>query len=167
MDLPVMKCRACLALAEETEAARQELYALLTRFPAEAFKTGNVKTEDNVRGIMCHVTFAIFSYSCWMRRVLGRLDLAVEKEMKAEFLARVESLTTPAELEEASAWASSHFYGALSETVDSELNMEFKSNWGDTLSIEMMMEHALVHLIRHRRQLQVYLGDREQRPVRP
>jgi uncharacterized damage-inducible protein DinB len=160
MQIPLMKTRACLALAEETETARGALYRLLPRFPREAFTTGNVETEDNVRGILCHVTFAIFSYACWMRRVLGRLDPAVEKMEKAAFLDRVRSATTAGEFEEASRWASERFYGALSECTAEDLEKQFKTNWGELLGVEMMMEHALVHLLRHRRQLEIHLGDR-------
>jgi|GEM_PF-5730319 len=83
MELPLMHTRAALALAEENETARRDLYALLPRFPAATIATGNVETEDNVRGIICHVTFAMYSYSCWMRRVRGLLDPEVEKKDKA------------------------------------------------------------------------------------
>jgi hypothetical protein len=160
MDLPLMKSRACLALAEETETERQKLYSVLFRFPDDAFSNGNVKTEDNVRGISCHMTFAIFSYACWLQRVLGRLDLAVEKDQKTAFLARVESLTSAAEFDAASLWASEHYYNALSEIRDPDLDLEFKTNWGGTLGVESMLEHALVHLMRHRRQLEIQLGLR-------
>jgi uncharacterized damage-inducible protein DinB len=166
MDLPLMKTRAALALAEETETARRNLYRLLPRFPEDALARGDVEREDNVRGILCHVTSAIYSYSCWMRRVRGRLDAAVEKEDKARFLARVRSLVRAAEFEEASRWASAHYYDTLAEVEKQDMELEFKSNWGETISIELMMEHALVHLLRHRRQLEILLGDRPQRPIR-
>ena len=166
MELPVMRTRAALALAEETEAARQELYAYLPRFPEEVFRTGDVKTEDNVRGIMVHVTFAIFSYACWLQRVLGRLDLEVEKARKKAFLDRVEAITTAEGFEEASRWASQHFYEALAATSAEELEKDFRTNWGCMMNVESMMEHALVHLMRHRRQLQIHLGLRTRGEVR-
>jgi len=166
MELPLMHTRAALALAEENETARRDLYALLPRFPAATIATGNVETEDNVRGIICHVTFAMYSYSCWMRRVRGLLDPEVEKKDKAAFLDRVRSLTTGEAFDEASRWASAHYYETLAEVKKDELEQEYKSNWGETISIELMMEHALVHLIRHRRQLQIFLGDRSQKPTR-
>lgn len=161
-----MRSRAVLALAEETEAARKALYTLMPRLPAEVLATGNVETEDNVRGIMCHVTFATFSYSCWMRRVRGLLDPEVEKQQKAEFLSRVRDMKHGSEFEEASRWASTHYYETLAGVANEDLEKEWKSNWGETISIELMMEHALVHLIRHRRQLEIMLGDRPQRPIR-
>ena len=161
-----MRTRAALALAEENETARRDLYALLPRFPASVFATGNVETEDNVRGILCHVTFSAYSYSCWMRRVRGLLDPEIEKKDKAAFLDRVRSLTRGEDFEEASRWAWEHYYETLSEVKKDELEVEYKSNWGETISIELMMEHALVHLIRHRRQLQIFLGDRPQKPTR-
>jgi uncharacterized damage-inducible protein DinB len=166
MDLPLMKSRACLALAEETETARRSLYALLPRFPREALTDGNTETEDNPRGILCHVTFATFSYGCWIRRVRGHLDPGVEKEEKAAFLARVRSLTRAAEFEEASDWASTYYYETLARVEPDELEREFQANWGSTMGVELMMEHALVHLLRHRRQLEILLGDRPQLATR-
>ena len=165
MELPLMRTRAALALAEENETARRDLYALLPRFPGSELTTGNVETEDNLRGIVCHVTFAMYSYSCWMRRVRGLLDPEVEKKDKAAFLARVQSMTKAEQFDEASRWASRHYYETLAEVKKDELEQEYKSNWGETISIELMMEHALVHLLRHRRQLQIFLGDRPQKPT--
>lgn len=166
MDLPLMTTRAALALAEEHEAERQRLYTLLPRFAAELFTTGNVETEDNLRGILCHVTFATFSYGSWIRRVLGRLDPAVEKARKAEFLARVRGCATAAAFTEASDWAAGHYYAALADVTADELSREFTTNWGETMAVETMMEHALVHLMRHRRQLEIMLGLRPRGSVR-
>ena len=166
MDVPLMRTRAALALAEENETARRDLYALLPRFSPETLATGNVETEDNVRGILCHVTASMYSYSCWMRRVRGQLDPKIEKRDKQAFLDRVRSFTRAEEFEAASRWASAHYYETLADVRQDELEQEHKSNWGETLSIELMMEHALVHLIRHRRQLQIFLGDRPQKPTR-
>src|SRR5262245_6629261 len=166
MELPLMRTRAALALAEENETARRDLYALLPRFPGASFATGNVETEDNVRGILCHVTFSIYSYSCWMRRVRGLLDPEQEKKDKQDLLERVRSFTRGEEFDEASRWATAHYNETLAGVRKDELEQEYKSNWGETISIELMMEHALVHLLRHRRQLQILLGDRPQPPTR-
>ncbi len=160
IDMPPMRTRASVVLAEEHESARLALYVLLTRFPKETFTTGDVDTEDNVRGILCHVTFAIFSYATWISRVLGRLDPAVEKEEKAAFLGRVQSFTRAEEFEEGSRLAAARYYASLAEIAPDDFDRDFKTNWGPMISIEAMLEHALVHLIRHRRQLEIHLGMR-------
>lgn len=155
-----MRARASVVLAEEHESARLALCALLSRFPSEAFATGKADTVDNVRGIISHVTSANFNYACWIARVLGRLDLAVEQQEKDAFRARVRSFTSVAEHEEASRIAATRYYAALAEIAPDDFDRDFKSNWGPMFSIEGMLEHALVHLIRHRRQLEVLLGIR-------
>jgi hypothetical protein len=48
----------------------------------------------------------------------------------------------------------------MSDIDEAELGAEFKTNWGDNMIVEMMLEHALVHLMRHRRQLEIHLGIR-------
>jgi uncharacterized damage-inducible protein DinB len=161
VPLPRMRTGAALALAEETETARLELYSLLPRFPADAFTAGDVETVDNVRGILYHVTGASFSYGCWMRRVLGRLDPEVEKKEKEAFLARVRAQSDAAGFQEASQWAIERYYAALAEVTEPELAKVFPSNWGAPYEIESMMEHALVHFMRHRRQLEIFLGLRQ------
>lgn len=161
VEIPPMTLRACRALAEEHEAARAHLYGLLGRFPESAFTTGNIETEDNVRGILCHVTASIFSYACWIERVLGRLDPEVEKREKAAFLADVRAQSSADGFAEASRRGAHRFYRALSPIAsEQELEREFKSNWGPTYCVEAMIEHALVHLIRHRRQIEIHLGLR-------
>jgi len=155
-----MQTRACLALCEETEAERQRLYQLLPRLSPEAIATGNVETEDNVRGILCHVTFAIFSYACWMERVVGRLDPEREKEAKQAFLGEVRSQTSAEGFEAASRAASEHYYRVASDLSADELDREFRTNWGATMPLELMLEHALAHLMRHRRQIEIHLGLR-------
>jgi uncharacterized damage-inducible protein DinB len=158
--IPTMSSRACRAIAEESEAERGRLYDLLGRFRPEALATGNVETEDNVRGILCHVTFAILSYACWLARVRGRLEPEVEKREKAAFLEHVRSQSDAAGFAEASRRASERLYAVMAEIAESELDGEHRSNWGITYSIEAMLEHALVHLMRHRRQLEIHLGLR-------
>lgn len=158
--LPPMRARAGVVLAEEHESARVALYSLLPRFSKEALASGNVDTEDNVRGILCHVTFAIFSYACWLSRVLGRLDPAAEKAEKAAFLARVHAFASAEEFEEGSRHAAARYYAAVAEIAPDDFDKDFKTNWGPMISIEAMLEHALVHLVRHRRQLEIHLGLR-------
>jgi len=160
MKLPLMKNRACLALAEEMETARAAFYRLLDRFPPEVLAEGNPETEDNVRGIVCHVNRAAFSYGCWIDRVLGRLDTGTEAERKDGFWTRVLSARTAAELRESGEEGAANLYAAMSGVSEDELGREFRTNWGETMAVETMMEHALVHYMRHRRQLEIHLGDR-------
>jgi uncharacterized damage-inducible protein DinB len=161
MTLPLMRNRACLALAEENETARIAFNDLLPRFPAEAFTTGDVEKEDNVRGILCHVNCASFSYACWIARVLGRLDPAREKEEKAAFFAEVKSLTSASGFEDASRRAAERYYAVLATVTEDELGTAHTTNWGKPMEVESMLEHALVHLMRHRRQLEIHLGLRD------
>jgi hypothetical protein len=78
------------------------------------------------------------------------LDPEVEKQDKAAFLERVRSLVRASEFEEASRWASAHYYETLAGVQKQEMELEFKSNWGETLSIELMMEHVTGERVRPR-----------------
>jgi uncharacterized damage-inducible protein DinB len=161
-----MRARASVVLAEEHESARLSFCEVFARFPSEAFVTGQVDTVDNMRGILCHVIAANFSYGCWILRVLGRLDPEVEKQEKAAFLSRVRSFTSAEEFERGSRDAATRYYAALAEIAPDDFDRDFKTNWGPMLSIEAMLEHAFAHLIRHRRQLEVMLGMRVAPTVR-
>ena len=44
------------------------------------------------------------------------------------------------------------------EMTDEQIeSVEIKSRWGPTYDLEQMLEHAVVHVLRHRRQIERFL----------
>jgi len=50
----------------------------------------------------------------------------------------------------------------LAEITDQEMEQQVhRTRWGDLMSVEMLLEHAVVHPMRHRIQLERILENRE------
>ena len=56
----------------------------------------------------------------------------------------------------------SSLYDANRELVDSSLGtIRFMARWGGEYSVEQMLEHAIVHILRHRRQISRFIQNQQ------
>jgi len=143
------------ALMDEYERAAAELKSILNKISAEDFVKivdPDTKDEDcrSVQTIMNHVVRAGYGYSNYIRKEFGiNLDNPVYQINNAPE-------------------ATSHFDRMLEYTVqtlegkwempDEEMNkIKIITRWGATLDMETLLEHAIVHILRHRRQIERFL----------
>ena len=143
------------ALMDEYERAAAELKILLNKISAEDFVKivdPDTKDEDcrSVQTIMNHVVRAGYGYSNYIRKEFGiNSDNPVYQISNAPE-------------------AISHFDRMLEYTVqtlegkwempDEEMNkIKIITRWGTTLHMETLLEHAIVHILRHRRQIERFL----------
>ena len=143
------------ALMDEYERAASELKILLNKIPPEDFVKvvdRDTKDEDcrSVQTIMNHVVRAGYGYSNYIRKEFGI------------------NPTTPVFQITSAPEAVSHFDQMLEYTVqtlegkwemtDEEINkMKIDTRWRTTLDMEALLEHAVVHILRHRRQIERFL----------
>ncbi len=143
------------ALMDEYERASAELKILLNKISADDFVKivdPDTKDEDcrSIQTIMTHVVRAGYGYSNYLR-----------KEFGLEADASAYQISNPAE-------AISHFERMLEYAVqtlegrwemsDEEItNIKIVTRWGTTLHMETLLEHAIVHILRHRRQIERFL----------
>ena len=148
------------ALMDEYERAASELKILLDKILPEDFVKivdPDTKDEDcrSVQTIMNHVVRAGYGYSNYIR-----------KEFGIDANAPVFQINNTPE-------AISHFERMLEYTVrtlegkwemtDEEItNIKIITRWGTTLHMETLLEHAIVHILRHRRQIERFLIKLEQ-----
>lgn len=152
--MTVFRKGASGALLDEYEKAITALKVVITDIREEDWsKIVDPHTEDdNCRSfqtIMTHVVSSAYSYATYIGQLKG---LPVERpERKAYNSAAAYSQA----LDEAF-----RFTLAVFEHVeDSELEQpdeafKIKTTWVQTYDIEQMMEHAIVHILRHRRQIE-------------
>jgi len=143
------------ALMDEYERAAAELKSILNKISAEDFVKivdPDTKDEDcrSVQTIMNHVVRAGYGYSNYLRKEFGiNSDNPVYQINNAPE-------------------AISHFERMLEYTVqtlegkwempDEEMNkIKIITRWGATLDMETLLEHAIVHILRHRRQIERFL----------
>lgn len=145
------------ALMDEYERAASELVRLVVRIPEEEFaRVVDSQTEDedcrSVQTIMSHVVGAGYGYADYLRK-----QFSIESTRpQHRLLSRQEAL----EQLEAALWY-------MVETLDGrwELSAEeiagivVKTRWGPVYDAEGLLEHAIVHVLRHRRQIERFISQ--------
>lgn len=145
------------ALLDEYEKAVQELDALISGINTEQLVTvADEKTEDadcrSIQTVLTHVVRAGYNYVVEIRRSLGETLDFMEidhfdsaREYRAalkEMFAYNEQLFT-------------NYPTIALEQYASEKKILVR--WGQRYDIEQLVEHAIVHILRHRRQIERFL----------
>jgi len=142
------------ALIEEWDRARRQIVDLLPRIRSAELEAGDPLDESRPRGILIHVLRSGYGYATWIRDVLGLPKIERTGDPKS-LAGREAFLRAFEELRE-------YFVRALEPLTDGDIDgpvagqppPHFKSRWGEDYGIEQMLEHAICHHLRHRRQLE-------------
>ena len=152
---PTYRRGALGALMDEYERAIRDLSRLLDSLPQSQFekiRDRDTKDEDcrSIRTVVTHVVRSGFGYAGYMRTVLG-MDF-----QRPEFL-----VETPAEgvreLATMAACTADTFEGNWRLPDEAIESARIQSRWGPVFNLEQMFEHAIVHVLRHRRQIERFL----------
>jgi uncharacterized damage-inducible protein DinB len=143
------------AILDEYERAVAELVRVLagvTRAEYEHLVDPEAEDEDcrSIETVMRHVIGAGFSYN---RSVRSVSDMPVG-EPPAE---PVTPDTVVERLRALLADTERTFEGRMTMTRDEVLAAPIETRWGTRYHIEQMMEHAVMHVLRHRRQVEHFL----------
>ena len=148
-----MSRNAVAALLDEWDRSRREVVALLPRIRDAELEGGDPLDESRARGILVHVLRAAYGYAGW---ICEKLELP-EPERRTD----PKSLAGRADFERAFEELRGHFWSALAPLQDAHLEngpgqvpRHYPSRWGEDYGIEQMLEHAITHNLRHRRQLE-------------
>lgn len=144
------------ALMDEYERAASELLTILNGITDEEFeRIRDTKTQDedcrSIQTIMRHVIRAGYGYAGYMRTAWG-------KEPVIRWDEPVSRGQIPGEMRK--------MLDYMIETLDSKWNLSDQEamdtkmvvRWGPTFDFEQLFEHAIVHVLRHRRQIDRFLG---------
>jgi len=145
------------ALMDEYERAAAELAATVQNLsPADFTVIIDPTTADpdcrSIQTVMNHVIRAGYGYANYIRKQFGnewraaKQDYALDSPQKAcEELADMLRYTI----------ATLHDKWELSG--EEVINNLMVTSWGQTYDFEQIMEHAIVHVLRHRRQIERFL----------
>ena len=147
---------AVAALLGEYEKAIKELQSViedinlpgLTRIIDPSTADPNCKS---IQTILTHVVSSGYSYCIYIRELKGKSDKRrqkIQRDSVAEY---------KKDLDEVFKFTSDTF----AQIADNELeefdeNKKIKTAWGQAYDIEQLMEHAIVHILRHRRQIEKF-----------
>lgn len=143
------------ALMDEYERVVAELEAILEGISDADFElVRDTETKDencrSIQTILTHVVGAGYGYAGMMRDAWGveRVGRMYEPMTRSEAPERLATM-----LEYTRATLEGHW--DLSEDEGNAMKMQ--SGWGQLYDFEQLFEHAIVHVMRHRRQIERFL----------
>jgi len=145
------------ALLDEYERATEELKNLIAELSEPNYKAiADSVTKDadcvSIQTIMNHVVRAGYGYANYIRKQFG--DKLVERNENYEV-----STPTAACLQlDAMLAYTADTLSNKSELKYDELSKNImKVSWGINYDVEQLLEHAIVHILRHRRQIEKFI----------
>ena len=138
------------ALTDEYEKALNELKDLLLQIPdAEFLKVYNEKADidfQSIRNIVLHMVNSGYGYSNYIRKRFGESYVVPKIEIKKTEQAIVK-------LDEMFQYTVDTFEDKWHLTYDDLMKTIIKTSW-TTYDLEAIIEHAIVHILRHRLQIE-------------
>jgi len=143
------------ALMDEYERAASELSSLVERIPVDDFVRivdAQTKDEDcrSVQTIMSHVVRASYGYADYIREQFAIASTRPESKL----LSRQEALD---QLDAALRYTVQTLDGKWEMSGEDISATVIKSRWGAVYDVEGLLEHAIVHILRHRRQIEKFI----------
>lgn len=143
------------ALMDEYERAAEELWHLIEQIYDEEFvKTTDPETADencrSAQTVMSHVVRAAYGYADYIREQLAIPSTRPQPCL----LSREEALE---QLKAALGYTVETLDGRW-EMGEKEMSaMVINTRWGAVYDMEGILEHAIVHILRHRRQIEKFI----------
>jgi uncharacterized damage-inducible protein DinB len=140
---------------DEYERAAAELTRLVEQVPDDDFVRvvdSQTKDEDcrSAQTIMSHVVRAGYGYADYIREQLALQSTRPQPKL----LSRKESLE---QLEAALQYTIQTLEGRWEMSAEEISGIVIHSRWGAVYDLEGLLEHAIVHLLRHRRQIEKFI----------
>jgi uncharacterized damage-inducible protein DinB len=143
------------ALMDEYERAGEELARFILRLSDAEFEAvRDLQTHDedcrSIQTVVHHVVTSGYSYALYLRAALSQPGSRPEVPLGT----RTESVE---QLKAMLAYTAATLEGRW-EMPDEQISaVRIQSRWGETYDFEQMLEHAIVHVLRHRRQIERFL----------
>ena len=143
------------ALMDEYERAASELEGLVKRIPETDFvRVVDSQTRDedcrSVQTIMSHVVRAAYGYADYIRE-----QFSIESARPhPRLLSHRESLE---QLAAALEYTAQTLEGRWEMSDEEIAGTVINSRWGVVYNVEGLLEHAVMHILRHRRQIEKFI----------
>lgn len=143
------------ALMDEYERAAFELKSIVENTGKDEYKRiADAETEDescrSIQTIMSHVVLAGYAYANYIRE-----HFSMESEPPENKLIGYEDIGC--EMEKMLGYTARTLDGRWEMTDDEIVSVVIKTRWGGAYDLEQLLEHAIVHILRHRRQIEKFL----------
>ena len=145
------------AILDEYERAIKDLKGVLTTVtPAELTTIADEKTMDedcrSIQTILTHVVRSGYGYPTYVRKHFGedlRFPTGVECDTAAAYCAALDDMFA----------FNVQLFADYPDLTWEEFDNDKKIlvRWGQRFDVEQLFEHAVVHILRHRRQIERFL----------
>jgi uncharacterized damage-inducible protein DinB len=144
------------ALMDEYERAAEELAVILDGISDEEYeRMRDSETQDDeirsIQTILTHVVVAGYGYARMLRNAWGMERMGPWRETfpRGEARAQISAML---------AYTNATLDGRWDVSDDEAAALQIRSGWGTVYDLEQLLEHAIVHVLRHRRQIERFLG---------
>jgi len=141
-------------LADEYEKALEEFKTVLLAIDDEVFVQSDSGLEEDfqsIRNMVLHVVSSGYTYANYIRRRFNNEWVKPEVNFNT-------TTDAVAAIDKMFAYTLSTFEDKYQLTDDDLMNTIIKTSW-TTYDLEAIVEHAIVHILRHRRQIQKRLSS--------
>ncbi len=144
-----------VALIDEYKRATKDYIKILDNVSEEAFlKIRDSKTEDpdckSIQTITFHVVQSGYTYANYIQSVSNDTWLEYQVPINTSQFA-IQEIKGMLDYTEQS------FHANWYKTNKELEKYSFKTRWNVTYDLEQLLEHAIVHILRHRRQVENFL----------
>lgn len=145
------------ALMDEYEQAGSDLKNLVKRIPESDYeKVFDPKTKDedcwSVQTIVSHVINSGYGYANYIREWYSIQIKSPARRIFSgtEFIKEMNKMLD---------YTSETLEGKWKISEEEIMKIRIKSRWGPEYDIEQLLEHAIVHILRHRRQIEKFISN--------
>ncbi|MCW8811475.1 MAG: DinB family protein [Ignavibacteriaceae bacterium] len=147
------------ALMDEYERSAVDLKNLILQISEQDFQKiidQDTKDEDcrSVQTIVSHVTNSGYGYANYIRDWFSIPKSSPERKLysKNDFIL---------ELDKMLAYTAETLEGKGEFSDDEIMKVKIKARWGPQYDLEQLLEHAIVHILRHRRQIEKLINSKQ------
>jgi hypothetical protein len=142
------------AIMDEYARAAHDFCGVVERVPVARFAHARESADPDtvsIRAVCAHAVRAAHRYADYIRKRRG-LPFVEQFEFPMEGLASPDDVRP--RLAEALQYTEAALDGLYNTPEKEVAALTFQVRWGPTYDPEMILEHAIVHLLRHRRQVE-------------
>ncbi len=109
---------------------------------------------ESIQSILTHVVSSGFSYAVYIQNSRGILSSRPERKERLTAEEFIEDLNRVID------FTNESFASIYDDEIEKfNDNEKIFTRWGQLYDIEQLMEHAIVHILRHRRQIEGFVSD--------
>lgn len=145
------------AVMDEYERAAAELKTLIERIPeSDYIKVVDTETKDedcrSVQTIVSHLTNSGYGYANYIREWFSIPKSSPQRRLLAQndFLKELDKMIE---------YSSETLEGKWEYSDDEIQKVKMKVRWGPQYDLEQLLEHAVIHILRHRRQIEKFASS--------